>query len=274
MSNELARLLFLKKKYSMNINRFIISFSVLLFCSCEQLKDVSLPTNDKNESSEDVVAEKKVDKKETSLSEEKQNEQLALPAPLPPPLTPTEPKTPKVVEAKAHTKPELPEFSEALLKAVSNWKKIPPSVFPLSSVTVKKEVNFVAKSSSNEIMARAKKAPGEEVVAVGLYQGDLLVAPSLTGRMRGRIAIDDTDFKQGVAYLFELRNKQRAEYEKRQAELAKSQKSGNIQIETIKIKEEVSLFDDLPIPGDFGHGKFCICKDCREKRLAATGSMK
>ena len=270
MSNELARMLFLKKKYTMDINRFIILFSVLLFCSCEQLKDVSLPNNDNNESKEDVVAEKKVDKKETSLSEEKQNEQLDPPAPLPP----TEPKTPKVVEAKTPTKPELPEFSEALLKAVSNWKKIPPSVFPLSSVTVKKEVNFVAKSSTNEIMARAKKAPGEEVVAVGLYQGDLVVAPSLTGRMRGRIAIDDTDFKQGVAYLFELRNKQRAEYEKRQAELAQSQKSGDAEAETKKIKEEVSLFDDLPIPGDFGHGKFCICKECREKRLAATGSMK
>jgi len=112
------------------------------------------------------------------------------------------------------------------------------------------------------------------VVAVGLYQGDLVVAPSLTGRMRGRIAIDDTDFKQGVAYLFELRNKQRAEYEKRQAELAKSQKSGDAQAETKKNKESDSLFDDLPIPGDFGHGKFCICKECREKRLAATGSMK
>jgi hypothetical protein len=112
------------------------------------------------------------------------------------------------------------------------------------------------------------------VVAVGLYQGDLVVAPSLTGRMRGRIAIDDTDFKQGVAYLFELRNKQRAEYEKRQAELAQSQQSEDVQSETKKNKEDVSLFDDLPIPGDFGHGKFCICKDCREKRLAATGSMK
>ena len=65
MSNELARLLFLKKKYSMDINRFIISFSVLLFCSCEQLKDVSLPTNDKNESSEDVATEKKVDNKDS-----------------------------------------------------------------------------------------------------------------------------------------------------------------------------------------------------------------
>lgn len=274
MSNELARMLFLKKKYSMDINRFIILFSVLLFCSCEQLKDVSLPNNDNNESKEDVVAEKKVDNKETTLSVEKQNEQLDPPAPLPPPLPPTDPKTPKIVEAEIPTKPELPEFSEALLKAVSNWNKIPPTVFPLSSVTIKKEVSFIAKSSSNEIIASAKKSPGEEVVAVGLYQGDLVVAPSLTGRMRGRIAIDDTDFKQGVAYLFELRNKQRAEYEKRQAELAQSQKSGDAQAETKKNKEDDSLFDDLPIPGDFGHGKFCICKECREKRLAATGSMK
>ena len=258
----------------MYFNRFVLISIILFFCSCEQLKDVSLPNNDKNESKEDVVAAKKVDDKETSLSEEKQNDQLVQPEPLPPPLPTTEPKSPTIVEVEIPTKPDLPEFSEALLKAVSNWKKIPPSVFPLSSVTVKKEVTFVLKSSSNEIMATAKKAPGAEVVAVGLYQGDLVVAPSLTGRMRGRIAIDDTDFKQGVAYLFELRKKQRAEYEKRQTELAKSPKAGNVQTATKERKEELSLFDDLPIPGDFGHGKFCICNECREKRLAATGSMK
>ena len=39
------------------------------------------------------------------------------------------------------------------------------------------------------------------------------------------------------------------------------------------IAGQSSLFRDLPIPGDFGHGKFCICKDCRDKKeLAATGS--
>ena len=258
----------------MVIFRFILFLSVLFFCSCEQLKDVSLPPNDKNESKEDLVATEKVDAEDTSLSENKQKEPLEPPAPLPIPPPPAEPKAPKIVEVEIATKPELPEFSEALLKAVSNWKKIPPTVFPLSSVTVKKEVNFIAKSSSNEIIASSKKLPGEEVVAVGMYQGDLVVAPSLTGRMRGRIAMDDTDFKQGVAYLFELRNKQRAEYEKRQTELAQRKKSVDAQPETKQNKEDVSLFDDLPVPGDFGHGKFCICKDCREKRLAATGSMK
>ncbi len=139
----------------MDISKFILLSIVLFFCSCEQLKDVSLPNNDNNESKEDVVAAKKVDNKETTLSVEKQNEQLDPPASAPTP--PTEPKTPKIVEAEIPTKPELPEFSEALLKAVSNWKKIPPSVFPLSSVTVKKEVSFIAKSSSNEIIASAKK---------------------------------------------------------------------------------------------------------------------
>jgi hypothetical protein len=258
----------------MVIVRFILFLNVLFFCSCEQLKDVSLQTNDKNESKEDFVAAEKVDGEDTSPSENKQKETLEPPAPLPLPLPPAEPKTPKIVEAEFATKPVLPEFSEALLKAVSNWKKIPPTVFPLSSVTVKKEVNFIAKSSNNEIIASSKKLPGEEVVAVGMYQGDLVVAPSLTGRMRGRIAMNDTDFKQGVAYLFELRNKQRAEYEKRQTELAQKKKSVDAQPATKQNKEEVSLFDDLPIPGDFGHGKFCICKDCREKRLAATGSMK
>ena len=34
--------------------------------------------------------------------------------------------------------------------------------------------------------------------------------------MRGKIGIDQTDFKQGVAYLFELRKQQRADYMKRE----------------------------------------------------------
>ena len=32
--------------------------------------------------------------------------------------------------------------------------------------------------------------------------------------------------------------------------------------------------DVIPDPLDFGHGRFCICKQCREKRLARTGSLK
>ena len=60
----------------------------------------------------------------------------------------------------------------------------------------------------------------------------------------------------------------------RKAELAKAKINENVKTEADKITEQEPLFEDLPIPGDYGHGKFCICKDCREKRLAATGSMK
>jgi hypothetical protein len=93
--------------------------------------------------------------------------------------------------------------------------------------------------------------------------------------MRGQILLEQTDFKQGVAYLFELRKKQREDYERKKAELAELGNSSDDSLSReTSTQEQASLFEDLPIPGDFGHGKFCICKDCRDKRLAATGSMK
>ena len=70
------------------------------------------------------------------------------------------------------------------------------------------------------------------------------------------------DFKQGVAYLFELRKKQMAEY-KRQQESKLSQKAPVADLQNRKSND---LFEDIPIPGDFGHGKFCICNDCRTKK--------
>ena len=75
------------------------------------------------------------------------------------------------------------------------------------------------------------------------------------------------------------KKQQRVEYERRKGKVAKNNKATKPGVQANKIankntSEDSSLFEDLPIPGDFGHGKFCICKDCREKRLAATGSMK
>ena len=43
--------------------------------------------------------------------------------------------------------------------------------------------------------------------------------------MRGKISIGQTDFKQGVAYLFELRKQQRADYERKKSELAEMKES-------------------------------------------------
>ncbi len=273
MVNELARIAIMKKKDVMNLSKLILLCTILCFCACEQIKDVSLPGTESNDTSDipkentaekeiDIVAEPKIVPKEQSIPVE----------PIPVPTLPSDAVPLKKVEPS--TQPLQPEFSEELLKAVKNWKFIPKSVFPLSSVTVKETVEFIAKSTSGEIIARAKKQSGEEVVALGVVGNELILSPSKTGKMRGKIGIDQTDFKQGVAYLFELRKQQRAEYELRKAQLAKAKVNENVKTEADKITEQEPLFEDLPIPGDYGHGKFCICKDCREKRLAATGSMK
>ena len=98
--------------------------------------------------------------------------------------------------------------------------------------------------------------------------------------MRATIAIDQTDFKDGVAYLFELRKRQRVAYAERQANESKTIaiKTGTASKQKSKsnppVKKSTPLFEDLPTPGDYGHGKFCICSDCRTKRLAQTGSIK
>ena len=111
-----------------------------------------------------------------------------------------------------------PEFSKELLKAVNNWQSIPKSVFPLSSVTIKSSVNFIAKVLQ-EVIARAQKLAGEEVVALSIIGNELFLSPSKNGNMRGKIEVDQTDFKQGVAYLFQLRKQQRVEYERRKGEV-------------------------------------------------------
>jgi hypothetical protein len=184
-------------------------------------------------------------------------------------------------------KPQQPGFSRELLAAVKNWTKVSPHVFPLKSIRINHELNFKVYTKSGQEVGSSFMPAGREVVAVGLQGTTLTVSPSVGARMFAKINIDQTDFKQGVAYLFELRKWQR----RRQQELLASQaiarqsapsrptrsptstrpatkpkNSGN--------KSDDSLFEDLPQPGDYGHGKFCICGDCRKKRLAQTGSLK
>lgn len=255
------------------------SISILLFfSSCDQLKDNILPVEESNQTSE-LEVEKVIPEnpdeplklEPTSESKSEDEVKITIPQKVQIPV--------EIPDPKPSTKPVQPEFSKELLKAVNNWQSIPKSVFPLSSVTIKSSVNFIAKSSAGEVIARAQKLAGEEVVALGIIGNELILSPSKNGNMRGKIEVDQTDFKQGVAYLFQLRKQQRVEYERRKGEVAKNNKVTKPSIQASKntnknTNEDSSLFEDLPIPGDFGHGKFCICKDCREKRLAATGSMK
>ena len=77
-----------------------------------------------------------------------------------------------------------------------------------------------------------------------------------------------------------MRKRQRAALAKQKAEPKKPAKTlvSNTPPSDVKpnkpVTKSTSLFEDLPQPGDYGHGKFCICSDCRTKRLADTGSMR
>lgn len=257
-------------------SRYALLFlSLLLFQSCElfekgdendESNQSSIQPSEKPEEVIKLVTEKQVTEKE--------------PISPPPKTLPKKVEPQKVEKTKDPSLPEKAAFTPELLKAVKNWNFIPKSVFPLSSVTIKKDLKFVAYSQSGQPIGSSMMPAGREVIAIG-HKGNLLtVSPSKRGTMRASIAMNETDFKDGVAYLFELRKMQRAAYAERQAKgslsiASKSTVSGKPSKKPKpKAKPSNSLFEDLPSPGDYGHGKFCICSDCRTKRLAQTGSMK
>ena len=259
----------------MKFLRLIVVSVSLLYCSCEQLKDITSSNEDQNKTSPitDISDAQGPEPSISNNSDVQENEIAAIPLPpSPPPETAPPEVIPNPLLGDLNSQPIQPEFSKELLAAVKNWQSIPKSVFPLSSVTIKQTVEFIAKDRSGQILARATKQAGDEGVALGVAGKNLVLSPSKVGNMRGLIPLEQTDFKQGVAYLFELRKKQKEEYEKRKLQISSSktlqanQKNVNKDVPTAS--SEVSLFEDLPIPGDFGHGKFCICKECREKRLA------
>ena len=82
--------------------------------------------------------------------------------------------------------------------------------------------------------------------------------------MKGFINIDDTDFKQGVAYLFELRKKQMAEY-KRQQESKLSQKH---QLMTYQNPKKVTTYSKtFQFPEILGTVSFVSAMTAGQKEL-------
>lgn len=261
----------------MQSRNVLLFSSLLLFQSCELLEKA----DENEESNQSSVQPSEKPEELTKLDPEKPVTEKAPVSPPPKPL-PKKVEPQKVEKTKEPSLPEKAAFTPELLKAVKNWNFIPKSVFPLSSVTIKKDLKFVAYSQSGQPIGSSMMPAGREVIAIG-HKGNLLtVSPSKRGTMRASIAMDETDFKDGVAYLFELRKMQRAAYAERQAKESQSIASKSTNLAKAKpsnkakpkAKPSNSLFEDLPSPGDYGHGKFCICSDCRTKRLAQTGSMK
>lgn len=165
--------------------------------------------------------------------------------------------------------PEPPKFSDELLAAVQNWTRIPKSVFPAKPVIANIPVELEVKTSSGQIIGNSLNPAGTELQVLGTRGNTLVVANLHNSKLRGEVDIDQTDFKQLLAYRFELNQRKKMEYKASLTEQAKRKEEGG----TSKSKPKPVL-DEIPDPLDFGHGRFCICRDCREKRLAQTGSLK
>jgi len=259
----------------MRLFKTLSILSILLFQSCELLEKSSESEENNQSKADEIINNEKL---LVTKPIQPINKKLPEPAKLKPIVEKKKPK--KLLKDKSPSKPETAEFTSELLSAVKNWNAIPKSVFPLNAVTIKTDLKFTAYSQSGQAIGTSQLPAGKEVIALG-HKGNLLtVSPSKRGTMRATIAMNQTDFKEGVAYLFELRKRQRIAYAER-----KSQDSLNIASKTVnssnlknkpssKAKQTTPLFEDLPTPGDYGHGKFCICSDCRTKRLAQTGSIK
>lgn len=257
----------------MRFFKTLIISCILFLQSCEllqqstEIEDQNNSEVEDNNNNENLTQKKPAEPSNKKLPEPQQSK------PVEPKIKPKE-----LVKNKAPSTPQKAKFTPELLSAVKNWNLIPKSVFPLAYVTIKKEVQFTAYSSSGQAIGSSLLPAGKEVFAIG-HKGSLLaVSPSKNGSMRGTIAMDSTDFKDGVAYLFEMRKRQRMDYAERKAkktnpEITKAS-TPSIPKSVSKPKPSTPLFEDLPTPGDYGHGKFCICSDCRTKRLAQTGSIK
>ena len=130
------------------------------------------------------------------------------------------------------------KYSDELLKAVKNWKKIPRSVFPMGGVCVIREMNV--KMFGDEVMKKRNKAlstrellsyankglnitnvdetrltvstllkPEKPIIITGVNGEQLEFTRTFGSRMKGFIQMDQTDFKDRVAKLFELRKENR-----------------------------------------------------------------
>ena len=189
----------------------------------------------------------------------------------------------KIPEEKVTKKPELsqvreplppiaeePAFSKELLAVVQNWEKVPKSVFPAKPVIISVPVNFEFKTSSGQVIGSSLTPAGSEVQVLAKQDSTLIVANINNNKLRGTVDIDDTDFKQLLAYRFEMYKKNKEIRPSRESQEPVSSKINS----TTKTVQSTEVVEDIPDPLDFGHGRFCICKECREQRLAKSGSLK
>jgi len=100
----------------------------------------------------------------------------------------------------------FPDF-KPIENLVGNWEKIPSSAFPRQvTVKVKAKYIFAGGAGSSTIPA------GRKTTALSFSGNQLIIAPSAQSKIRGKILIDDTDYKEILGSEYEkYKNRKRKE---------------------------------------------------------------
>ncbi|MBB5038911.1 hypothetical protein [Prosthecobacter dejongeii] len=84
--------------------------------------------------------------------------------------------------------------------ATQNWANIPKSAFP-RQVKLKKDLDLQMKIGNSTAATQVKA--GGNIVAVGQDGMDILVSPTETSPMRGKVGMDDTDLKETLTEIYD-----------------------------------------------------------------------
>lgn len=122
------------------------------------------------------------------------------PEPKPAPAMPAIPEPPKPEPAKPKEGEFVAPVFPPIEEAVKNWTAIPPSAFP-RQVKLKRDLQLQMKIGNSTASTQVKS--GGSIYAVGQEGTDLLVSPTDTSPMRGKVALDDTDLKEVLTEVYE-----------------------------------------------------------------------
>ncbi len=122
------------------------------------------------------------------------------PEPKPAPTMPMIPEPPKPEPAKPKEGEFVAPVFPPIEEAVKNWAAIPPSAFP-RQVKLKRDLQLQMKIGNSTAATQVKA--GGSIYAVGQEGMELLVSPTDTSPMRGKVGLDDTDIKESLTEVYE-----------------------------------------------------------------------
>ncbi|MEC7863121.1 MAG: hypothetical protein VX646_04100 [Verrucomicrobiota bacterium] len=124
----------------------------------------------------------------------------------------------------------FPDF-KPIENLVGNWEKIPSSAFPRQvTVKVKAKYIFAGGAGSSTIPA------GRKTTALSFSGNQLIIAPSAQSKIRGKILINDTDYKEILGSEYEkYKNRKRKEVmtQRHRARLIAAEEEKNFNTQSI-----------------------------------------